>query len=61
MAEHSNIEPPPPVEGELLARAAEAFGARYKLETYSLDLGVNLATRRCNIAVGEHHRALGHP
>jgi|SRR5580700_4716212 hypothetical protein len=29
--------PPPPVEGELLPRAGEAFGLRYKLETYSLD------------------------
>src|ERR1700728_2485181 len=28
----------PPVEGELLPRAAEAFGVRYKLETYSLDV-----------------------
>jgi hypothetical protein len=29
---------PPPAEGELLAGAAEAFGVRYKLETYSLDV-----------------------
>jgi hypothetical protein len=29
--------PAPPVAGELLPRAAEAFGVRYKLETYSLD------------------------
>jgi hypothetical protein len=28
---------PPPVEGEPLPRGAEAFGVRYKLETYSLD------------------------
>jgi hypothetical protein len=30
--------PPPPAVGELLPRVAEAFGVRYKLETYSLDL-----------------------
>jgi len=30
--------PPPPVEGELLPRAGEAFGVRVKLETYSLDV-----------------------
>jgi filamentous hemagglutinin len=29
--------PPPPAVGEVLARATEAFGLRYKLETYSLD------------------------
>jgi hypothetical protein len=29
--------PPTPAVGELLPRAAEAFGLRYKLETYSLD------------------------
>ncbi len=29
--------PAHPVVGELLPRAAEAFGVRYKLETYSLD------------------------
>lgn len=29
--------PPPPVVGELLPRAGEAFGLRCKLETYSLD------------------------
>jgi hypothetical protein len=29
--------PPPSAVGELLPRAAEAFGVRYKLETYSLD------------------------
>jgi hypothetical protein len=29
--------PSPPTEGELLPRAAEAFGVRYKLETYSLN------------------------
>jgi hypothetical protein len=28
----------PPVVGELLPRAANAFGLRYKLETYSLDV-----------------------
>jgi hypothetical protein len=28
----------PPVVGELLPRAAEAFGVRYKLATYSLDV-----------------------
>jgi hypothetical protein len=28
---------PPSVVGDLLPRAAEAFGVRYKLETYSLD------------------------
>lgn len=33
-----NSEPPgAPAVGELLPRAAEAFGVRYKLETYSLD------------------------
>jgi hypothetical protein len=37
MTEHSDIEPPPPVEGELIASAAEAFGARVKLATYALD------------------------
>ena len=37
MAEHSNIELPPPVVGELLQRAAEAVGKRIKLSTYSLD------------------------
>lgn len=31
-------EASPPVVGELLPRAAEAFGVRYKLETYSLDV-----------------------
>ena len=30
--------PPAPAVGELLPRAAEAFGLRYKLETYSLDV-----------------------
>jgi hypothetical protein len=30
--------PTQPTEGEVLPRAAEAFGVRYKLETYSLDL-----------------------
>ena len=29
---------PPPTVGELLPRAAEAFGVRVKLETYSLDV-----------------------
>jgi len=29
--------PAPPAVGELLPRAADAFGLRYKLETYSLD------------------------
>ncbi len=29
---------PSPKSGELLPRAAEAFGVRYKLETYSLDI-----------------------
>jgi hypothetical protein len=29
--------PPPPTVGELLPRADEATGVRYKLETYSLD------------------------
>lgn len=29
--------PPPPVEGELLPRAGEAFGVRIKLAAYSLD------------------------
>lgn len=29
---------PPPTEGEPLPRAAEAFGVRVKLKTYSLDL-----------------------
>jgi hypothetical protein len=29
---------PPPTVGELLPRAAEALGVRYKLETYSLDV-----------------------
>jgi hypothetical protein len=28
---------PPPAVGELLPRAADAFGLRYKLETYSLN------------------------
>jgi hypothetical protein len=28
---------PSPAVGEVLPRAAEAFGVRYKLETYSLD------------------------
>jgi hypothetical protein len=36
MTDDPDIPPPPPV-GELLPRAAEAFGVRYKLETYSLD------------------------
>jgi len=30
--------PPPPAVGELLPRAAEAFGVRDKLERYSLDV-----------------------
>lgn len=30
--------PPPPTVGEPLPRGAEAFGVRYKLETYSLDI-----------------------
>ncbi|MGA8363227.1 MAG: DUF6883 domain-containing protein [Solirubrobacteraceae bacterium] len=30
--------PPPPTVGEPLPRAAEAFGVRVKLETYSLDI-----------------------
>ncbi|HEY5342921.1 MAG TPA: hypothetical protein VIJ66_04610 [Solirubrobacteraceae bacterium] len=30
--------PPPPAAGALLPRAAEAFGVRVKLETYSLDV-----------------------
>jgi hypothetical protein len=30
--------PAHPAVGELLPRAAEAFGVRYKLETYSLDI-----------------------
>lgn len=30
--------PAHPAAGELLPRAAEAFGVRYKLETYSLDI-----------------------
>ncbi len=30
--------PPTPAVGELLPRATEAFGLRYKLETYSLDV-----------------------
>lgn len=42
MADDPDIDDPdtpsPPVEGELLPRAAEAFGVRIKLETYSLDL-----------------------
>jgi len=42
MSEHPSTEDPDtpwsPVEGELLPRAAEAFGVRIKLETYSLDL-----------------------
>jgi hypothetical protein len=38
MAEHSNIEPQPSLVGELLQRAPEAFGARVKLTTYSLDV-----------------------
>jgi hypothetical protein len=29
---------PPPVVGDLLPRAADAIGVRYKLETYSLDV-----------------------
>ena len=33
--------PPAPAVGELLPRAAEAFGLRYKLETYSLDVNHN--------------------
>jgi len=33
--------PPAPAVGELLPRAAEAFGLRYKLETYSLDVTHN--------------------
>jgi hypothetical protein len=37
MTDGLDISPPPTV-GELLPRAAEAFGVRYKLETYSLDL-----------------------
>lgn len=42
MSDDPNIEDPdtpwPPVEGELPPHAAEAFGVRRKLETYSLDL-----------------------
>lgn len=38
MAEHSNIDPLLPVEGELIDRASEGFGVRVKLETYSLDV-----------------------
>jgi hypothetical protein len=38
MADDPNIEPLPPVEGELLQRAAEAVGKRIKLTGYSLDL-----------------------
>jgi len=37
MTEHSNIEPPPPVVGELVPRGREAFGVRVKLATYALD------------------------
>jgi hypothetical protein len=37
MTDDPEISPPPTV-GELLPRAAEAFGVRYKLETYSLDV-----------------------
>ncbi len=33
----SSGSPWPPQVGQLLPRAAEAFGVRYKLETYSLD------------------------
>ncbi len=33
-----NETPTQPTAGKLLPRAAEAFGVRYKLETYSLDL-----------------------
>jgi hypothetical protein len=32
------VTPAPPAPGELLPRAAEAFGVRVKLETYSLDI-----------------------
>jgi hypothetical protein len=34
----SSEVPWPPTVGELLPRAAEAFGVRYKLATYSLDV-----------------------
>jgi hypothetical protein len=46
MAEHFNIEPPPPVQGELIATAAEAFGVRVKLATYSLDPTNEVATSK---------------
>jgi filamentous hemagglutinin len=36
MTDDSDVSPPPAV-GELLPRAAEAFGVRVKLETYSLN------------------------
>ena len=38
MAEHSNIELPPPAVGESLPGAADALRPRHKLETYSLDV-----------------------
>ncbi len=37
MTDEPNIDPTAPAVAELLPRAAEAFGLRYKLETYSLD------------------------
>jgi hypothetical protein len=38
MADDPDNTSTPPLVGELLPRAAEAFGVRYKLETYSLDV-----------------------
>jgi hypothetical protein len=38
MTDDPSTDPTVPAVGELLPRAAEAFGVRYKLETYSLDV-----------------------
>jgi hypothetical protein len=42
MSEDASTEdpgtPPPPAAGELLPRAAEAYGVRRKLATYALDI-----------------------
>jgi len=38
MADDPDNTSTPPLVGELLPHAAEAFGVRYKLETYSLDV-----------------------
>jgi hypothetical protein len=38
MTDEPSTEPATPAAGELLSRAAEAFGVRIKLATYSLDI-----------------------